>query len=68
MSVFQSSLLHPESMISWKEFQESMPWNVALLVGGGFALAEGTKVPSFFDLYLASISTFSCFSSPFSDP
>eukprot|EP00066_Takifugu_rubripes_P004150 XP_003967310.1 PREDICTED: solute carrier family 13 member 1 [Takifugu rubripes] len=32
------------SMISWREFQESMPWNVALLVGGGFALAEGTKV------------------------
>uniref|UniRef100_H3CYI4 Solute carrier family 13 member 1 n=1 Tax=Tetraodon nigroviridis TaxID=99883 RepID=H3CYI4_TETNG len=32
-----------ESMISWKEFEESM-WNVALLVGGGFALAEGAKV------------------------
>lgn len=32
-----------ESMISWKEFQASMPWTVALLVGGGFALAEGTK-------------------------
>uniref|UniRef100_A0A674N8S0 Solute carrier family 13 member 1 n=1 Tax=Takifugu rubripes TaxID=31033 RepID=A0A674N8S0_TAKRU len=37
-------LLQPVSMISWREFQESMPWNVALLVGGGFALAEGTKV------------------------
>ncbi|XP_051916370.1 solute carrier family 13 member 1 [Hippocampus zosterae] len=33
-----------ESMISWEEFQASMPWKVALLVGGGFALAEGTKV------------------------
>nr|XP_019934172.1 PREDICTED: solute carrier family 13 member 1 [Paralichthys olivaceus] len=32
-----------EAMISWKEFQASMPWKVALLVGGGFALAEGTK-------------------------
>eukprot|EP00064_Thunnus_orientalis_P021906 superscaffoldBa00006955_g22076 len=32
-----------EAMISWDEFQASMPWKVALLVGGGFALAEGTK-------------------------
>ncbi|XP_020787734.2 solute carrier family 13 member 1 [Boleophthalmus pectinirostris] len=32
-----------ETMISWGEFQASMPWTVALLVGGGFALAEGTK-------------------------
>ncbi|KAK7916530.1 hypothetical protein WMY93_012291 [Mugilogobius chulae] len=32
-----------DTMISWKEFQNSMPWTVALLVGGGFALAEGTK-------------------------
>ncbi|XP_024866688.1 solute carrier family 13 member 1 [Kryptolebias marmoratus] len=32
-----------ESMISWEEFQASMPWKVALLVGGGFALAEGTQ-------------------------
>ncbi|XP_031724048.1 solute carrier family 13 member 1 [Anarrhichthys ocellatus] len=30
-------------MISWQEFQASMLWRVALLVGGGFALAEGTK-------------------------
>ncbi|XP_029378217.1 solute carrier family 13 member 1 [Echeneis naucrates] len=33
-----------ETMISWGEFQASMPWKVALLVGGGFALAEGTQV------------------------
>ncbi|XP_060743129.1 solute carrier family 13 member 1 [Tachysurus vachellii] len=32
------------SMISWKEFQACMPWEICLLVGGGFALAEGTKV------------------------
>ena len=31
-------------MISWGEFQAAMPWKVVLLVGGGFALAEGTKV------------------------
>ena len=44
VSLFQPPLSPSESMISWKEFQESMPWSVALLVGGGFALAEGTKV------------------------
>ncbi|XP_023180354.1 solute carrier family 13 member 1 [Xiphophorus maculatus] len=32
-----------EAMISWDEFQALMPWKVALLVGGGFALAEGAK-------------------------
>uniref|UniRef100_A0A087YFL5 Solute carrier family 13 member 1 n=1 Tax=Poecilia formosa TaxID=48698 RepID=A0A087YFL5_POEFO len=32
-----------EAMISWEEFQALMPWKVALLVGGGFALAEGAK-------------------------
>lgn len=35
-------------MISWNEFQSTMPWKVALLVGGGFALAEGTEVSSVF--------------------
>ncbi|XP_076863420.1 solute carrier family 13 member 1 isoform X4 [Brachyhypopomus gauderio] len=33
-----------DAMISWKEFQDCMPWEICLLVGGGFALAEGTKV------------------------
>ncbi|KAL0968080.1 hypothetical protein UPYG_G00262130 [Umbra pygmaea] len=33
-----------EAMITWKDFQACMPWEVALLVGGGFALAEGTQV------------------------
>ncbi|KAM3609509.1 uncharacterized protein V6R79_016100 [Siganus canaliculatus] len=32
-----------EAMISWKEFEKCMPWQVALLVGGGFALAAGTE-------------------------
>ncbi|KAI4874973.1 hypothetical protein NFI96_032982 [Prochilodus magdalenae] len=35
---------HYETMITWKEFQACMPWEICLLVGGGFALAEGTKV------------------------
>ncbi|XP_035812497.1 solute carrier family 13 member 1 [Amphiprion ocellaris] len=45
-----------ESMISWKEFQALMPWKVALLVGGGFALAEGTK-ESGLSLWVAKLLT-----------
>uniref|UniRef100_A0A4W6DT07 Solute carrier family 13 member 1 n=1 Tax=Lates calcarifer TaxID=8187 RepID=A0A4W6DT07_LATCA len=44
------------AMISWKEFQASMPWKVALLVGGGFALAEGTK-ESGLSLWVAKLMT-----------
>lgn len=32
-----------EALITWKDFQACMPWEICLLVGGGFALAEGTK-------------------------
>ncbi|KAM7120166.1 solute carrier family 13 member 1 isoform 1-T1 [Molossus nigricans] len=28
-------------LITWKEFQSVMPWDIAILVGGGFALADG---------------------------
>uniref|UniRef100_A0A8C6YUK9 Solute carrier family 13 member 1 n=1 Tax=Nothoprocta perdicaria TaxID=30464 RepID=A0A8C6YUK9_NOTPE len=31
-------------LITWKEFQSCMPWEIAFLVGGGFALAEGCEV------------------------
>ncbi|XP_023360611.2 solute carrier family 13 member 1 [Sarcophilus harrisii] len=31
-------------LITWKEFQSFMPWDIAILVGGGFALAEGCKI------------------------
>ncbi|XP_032815888.1 solute carrier family 13 member 1 [Petromyzon marinus] len=31
-------------MISWKDFQRCMPWEVSFLVGGGFALARGSQV------------------------
>ncbi|CAJ1056034.1 solute carrier family 13 member 1 isoform X1 [Xyrichtys novacula] len=45
-----------ETMISWTDFQTSMPWKVALLVGGGFALAEGTEV-SGLSLWVAELLT-----------
>uniref|UniRef100_A0A7N6B5D1 Solute carrier family 13 member 1 n=1 Tax=Anabas testudineus TaxID=64144 RepID=A0A7N6B5D1_ANATE len=48
--------LPPEAMICWQEFQASMPWKVALLVGGGFALAEGTK-ESGLSLWVAELLT-----------
>lgn len=31
-------------LITWKEFQSFMPWDIAILVGGGFALADGCQV------------------------
>ncbi|KYO47537.1 solute carrier family 13 member 4 [Alligator mississippiensis] len=30
-------------LITWKEFQTCMPWEIAILVGGGFALADGCE-------------------------
>ncbi|XP_034081814.1 solute carrier family 13 member 4 isoform X1 [Gymnodraco acuticeps] len=31
-------------MITWKDFQKLMPWEIVILVGGGYALAAGCKV------------------------
>ncbi|XP_032132017.1 solute carrier family 13 member 1 isoform X2 [Sapajus apella] len=30
-------------LITWKEFQSFMPWDIAILFGGGFALADGCE-------------------------
>uniref|UniRef100_A0A8C5N3D4 Solute carrier family 13 member 1 n=1 Tax=Leptobrachium leishanense TaxID=445787 RepID=A0A8C5N3D4_9ANUR len=32
-----------EPLITWKEFQACMPWDIGILVGGGFALAQGCE-------------------------
>ncbi|XP_015242924.1 PREDICTED: solute carrier family 13 member 1 isoform X2 [Cyprinodon variegatus] len=45
-----------EALISWEEFQASMPWKVALLVGGGFALAGGAE-ESGLSLWVAELLT-----------
>uniref|UniRef100_A0A8B9EDE2 Solute carrier family 13 member 1 n=1 Tax=Anser cygnoides TaxID=8845 RepID=A0A8B9EDE2_ANSCY len=36
-------------LITWKEFQSCMPWEIAILVGGGFALADGCEVSKLSD-------------------
>ncbi|CAH2326100.1 solute carrier family 13 member 4 [Pelobates cultripes] len=32
------------TMITWKEFEDCIPWHIVVLVGGGFALAKGCEV------------------------
>lgn len=31
-------------LLSWKKAQESVPWNIILLLGGGFAMAKACEV------------------------
>lgn len=32
------------TLLTWKVFQEKMPWGLLILLGGGYALADGAKV------------------------
>ena len=34
----------PPPLLSWDVVHEKMPWNILLLLGGGFALAHGSEV------------------------
>lgn len=38
-------------MITWKDFQRLMPWEIVILVGGGYALAAGCKVNGHLSLF-----------------
>ncbi|NWI58250.1 S13A1 protein, partial [Calyptomena viridis] len=40
----ESTVFGYTPLITWKEFQSCMPWEIAILVGGGFALADGCEV------------------------
>lgn len=40
----QEPSLGMEPIITWKDFQKTMPWEIVILVGGGYALASGSKV------------------------
>ncbi|XP_056586951.1 solute carrier family 13 member 2 [Triplophysa dalaica] len=33
----------PPTLLNWKVVHERMPWNIVLLLGGGFALASGSE-------------------------
>ncbi|XP_066501645.1 solute carrier family 13 member 2 [Hoplias malabaricus] len=33
----------PPALLTWKVVHERMPWNIVLLLGGGFALASGSE-------------------------
>ncbi|XP_072508736.1 solute carrier family 13 member 4 [Notamacropus eugenii] len=35
--------METEPIITWKDFQKTMPWEIVILVGGGYALASGSK-------------------------
>lgn len=32
------------TLLTWQVTQSKMPWNIVLLLGGGFALAKGSEV------------------------
>lgn len=34
----------PPALLDWKVVHQKMPWNIVLLLGGGFALAKGSEV------------------------
>ncbi|XP_042326604.1 LOW QUALITY PROTEIN: solute carrier family 13 member 4 [Sceloporus undulatus] len=42
--VTNSTDINPgEPIITWKDFEKTMPWEIVVLVGGGYALAAGCK-------------------------
>lgn len=44
VTVPQSSSEPRTALLTWQVVQKKMPWNIILLLGGGFALAKGSEV------------------------
>ncbi|XP_069846006.1 Na(+)/dicarboxylate cotransporter 3 isoform X4 [Dipodomys merriami] len=40
---FKAPITETEPLLSWKKAQETVPWNIILLLGGGFAMAKGCE-------------------------
>ncbi|XP_045151073.1 solute carrier family 13 member 3 isoform X1 [Echinops telfairi] len=40
---FKAPNRETEPLLTWKKVQESVPWNIILLLGGGFAMAKGCE-------------------------
>ncbi|KAJ8280803.1 hypothetical protein GJAV_G00059150 [Gymnothorax javanicus] len=38
------SMVSKAPLVTWKVVQDKLPWNIMLLLGGGFALAKGSEV------------------------
>ncbi|XP_039105316.1 solute carrier family 13 member 3 isoform X2 [Hyaena hyaena] len=39
----KASNTEPEPLLTWKKVQDTVPWNIVLLLGGGFAMAKGCE-------------------------
>ncbi|XP_012866307.1 PREDICTED: solute carrier family 13 member 3 isoform X2 [Dipodomys ordii] len=42
---FKAPITETEPLLSWRKAQETVPWNIILLLGGGFAMAKGCEAP-----------------------
>ncbi|XP_078300147.1 Na(+)/dicarboxylate cotransporter 3 isoform X1 [Panthera onca] len=40
---FKASNAETEPLLTWKKVQDMVPWNIILLLGGGFAMAKGCE-------------------------
>ncbi|NWX05187.1 S13A2 protein, partial [Caloenas nicobarica] len=39
----KSKIQAPPALLDWKSVHQKMPWNIVVLLGGGFALAKGSE-------------------------